>query len=74
MSSDMQAVREFWTNNLNGLKFLESLPRKADQFWSASEFRYKYHYHLPPLFDRIALSHPGAELLEVECGIARISR
>jgi len=69
MISDMQAVRDFWTNNLNGLKFLDSFPRTADQFWSASEFRYKYHYHLPPLFDRIALSHPGAELLEVGCGM-----
>lgn len=69
MISDTQAVRDFWTKNLNGLKFLDSFPRTAGEFWSASEFRYKYHYHLPPLFDRIALSHPGADLLEVGCGM-----
>jgi ubiquinone/menaquinone biosynthesis C-methylase UbiE len=69
MTGDMQAVWDFWTKNLNGLKFLESFPGTADQFWSASEFRYKYHHHLPPLFDRISLSHPGAELLEVGCGM-----
>jgi ubiquinone/menaquinone biosynthesis C-methylase UbiE len=69
MTSDMQTVRDFWTKNLNGLKFLESFPRTANQFWFASEFRYRYHYHLPPFFDRIALSHPGAELLLAGCGM-----
>lgn len=65
----MESVRDFWTKNLNGMKFLKSFPRTADQFWSASEFRYKYHYYLPPLFGRIALSHPGAALLEIGCGM-----
>jgi len=69
MTSDIQRVMDFWTKNLNGLKFLESFPTKPDQFWVSSEFRYRYHYHLPPLFDRIAMSHPGAELLEVGCGM-----
>ncbi len=69
MSSDIGAVKDFWAKNLNGLKFLESFPKTADQFWTASKFRYKYHYHLPPLFDEIAESHPGGKLLEIGCGM-----
>ncbi len=69
MTASIEDVREFWTQNLNGLKFLEAFPQNAEQFWSASEFRYKYHYYRPLLFDRIAKEHPGAHLLEIGCGM-----
>lgn len=69
MTATLNDVRSFWTQNLNGLKFLESFPQTAEQFWAASAFRYKYHYHLPRLFDRIAASYPGAALLEIGCGM-----
>lgn len=69
MTASLDDVKNFWTQNLNGLKFLESFPQNAEQFWTASDFRYKYHYHLPPLFDRIAEAYPGAKLLEIGCGM-----
>ena len=69
MTATLEDVRTFWTQNLNGLKFLESFPQTAEQFWAASAFRYKYHYHLQPLFDRIAAGNPGAALLEIGCGM-----
>ena len=69
MPENLDAVKQFWTNNLNGLKFLPSFPKTADDFWKASALRYRYHYHLVPLFDRIANTHPGAKLLEIGCGM-----
>ncbi len=69
MAATLDDVKNFWTQNLNGLKFLESFPKNAEQFWTASDFRYKYHYHLPPLFDRISRDQPGASLLEIGCGM-----
>lgn len=69
MTASVKDVKDFWTQNLNGLKFLESFPENAEQFRAASAFRYNYHYHLPPLFDRIAKAHPGASLLEIGCGM-----
>ena len=53
-TSSIDEVKKFWTRNLNGIKFLKSLPETAEEFWAASDFRYIYHYHLPPLFDRVA--------------------
>jgi ubiquinone/menaquinone biosynthesis C-methylase UbiE len=69
MSENLETVKQFWTTNLNGLKFLESFPENAEEFWTASDSRYKYHYHLPLLFDRIAKTHPGASLLEIGYGM-----
>ncbi len=69
MKDDISVVKEFWTNDLNGLKFIPAFPQSASEFWQASEIRYKYHYHLPPLFNRVALSCPGAKLLEIGCGM-----
>ena len=69
MSENLEAVKQFWTNNLNGLKFLPSFPKTAADFWEASALRYKYHYHLKPLFDRISGSFPAGKLLEIGCGM-----
>lgn len=69
MTATLEDVRQFWTNNLNGMKFLENLPQTAEQFWDASAFRYKYHTHLPLLFDKVAATNPGAKLLEIGCGM-----
>jgi len=69
MKEDLNSVKNFWTNNLNGLKFIPSFPQNAQEFWEASSLRYKYHYHLPPVFDRVAELFPGAKLLEIGCGM-----
>ena len=69
MSATLEEVRNFWTKNLNGLKFLENFPKTDKEFWAASAFRYKYHTHLPLLFDHTAAHHPGATLLEIGCGM-----
>lgn len=67
--ADLLSVEEFWSRNLNGLKFLGSYPRSAREFWDASSLRYRYHDHLPPLFDRTARARPGGRLLEIGCGM-----
>ncbi len=62
-------VRDFWSRNINGLRFLPAFPKTAEEFRAAAAFRYRYHYHLPPLFDTIAAAHGGERLLEVGCGM-----
>lgn len=69
MDNQLNDVKRFWTENLNGLKFLSSFPQSADEFWAASDSRYKFHYHLPPLFDRVTKLKPDSKLLEIGCGM-----
>ncbi|MBI5509075.1 MAG: class I SAM-dependent methyltransferase [Deltaproteobacteria bacterium] len=66
---DLDQVRDFWTRNLNGMKFLDAAPKTAMEFRAASTLRYRYHYHLPGLFDRVAREYPGGRLLEIGCGM-----
>jgi len=65
----LDQVRTFWTRNLNGMKFLQTLPEDAQDFWAASALRYEYHYHLPPLFDHLSEASPNGRLLEIGCGM-----
>lgn len=69
MVENIESVKEFWTNNLNGMKFLDTFPETSEDFWNASALRYKYHYHLLPLFDRISEKIPGGKMLEIGCGM-----
>lgn len=63
-------VREFWNRNVNQLNQLQRVDVGTREFFAAAEkLRYHYHYHLPPLFDRIAAEFPGGKLLEVGCSM-----
>lgn len=63
-------VREFWNRNVNQLNQLHRDDIGTRDFFVAAEkLRYQYHYHLPPLFDRIASEFPGGKLLEVGCSM-----
>lgn len=69
MKNNIDSVKQFWNRNLNGLKFLSSFPKEEEDFWKTSNLRYKYHYHLPPLFDRVATKFPNGKMLEIGCGM-----
>ena len=48
-------VRDFWNRNVNQLNQLRRGDIGTPEFFAAAEsLRFKYHYHLPPLFDRIS--------------------
>lgn len=63
-------VRDFWNRNVNQFNQLQRDDVGTRAFYDAAEaLRYAYHYHLPPLFDRIAAEFPGGSLLEVGCSM-----
>ncbi len=67
---DKTAVHDFWNRNVNQFNQLNRDDVGSSVFYAAAEeLRYKYHYHLPPLFDRIARQFPGGTLLEVGCSM-----
>src|ERR1041385_1468402 len=70
-SSDKKdEVRAFWNRNVNQLNQLQRGDIGTREFYDAAEkLRYDYHYHLPPLFDRIAKEFPGGKLLEIGCSM-----
>ena len=68
---EKEAVHDFWNRNINQFNQLHRDDVGSPEFYEAAEkLRYKYHYHLPPLFDRIARDFPGGKLLEVGCSMA----
>jgi ubiquinone/menaquinone biosynthesis C-methylase UbiE len=71
MSSESKSdVRDFWNRNINQFNQLNREDVGTPAFFEAAEaLRYQYHYHLPPLFDRIAADYPGGRLLEVGCSM-----
>lgn len=69
-SLEKEAVRDFWNRNVNQFNQLQRGDIGTREFFDAAEkLRYEYHYHLPPLFDRIAKENPGGKLLEVGCSM-----
>ena len=75
MSSDMKSeVRDFWNRNVNQFNQLQSEDVGTKDFYQAAlDLRYEYHYHLPPLFDRLAQEYPQGRLLEVGCSMGNDS-
>ena len=63
-------VRDFWNRNVNQLNQLRRDDIGTPDFFAAAEsLRFKYHYHLPPLFDRISQEYPRGRLIEVGCSM-----
>ncbi|MFQ5524852.1 MAG: methyltransferase domain-containing protein [Thermoanaerobaculia bacterium] len=70
MSSDLQRVRSFWEDHVNNEYYTRHARGSRAYFAEIERRRYKFHYHLPELFERIR-SHgtEGKRLLEIGCGI-----
>lgn len=69
--SDKEVVKDYWTRNVNQVNFLKSPEIGSHAFFEESEtLRYRYHYHLLPLFDQLAQQYPAGKLLEVGCSMA----
>ena len=63
-------VREFWNRNVCQAERVKDADRGSREFFEEAEkIRYKYHFYLPDLFNWIAAQKPGAQLLEIGCGM-----
>jgi ubiquinone/menaquinone biosynthesis C-methylase UbiE len=70
LSKQKEQVRDFWNRNINQFNQLQRDDVGTREFYKAAEdLRYQYHYHLLPLFDRLAAEFPGGSLLEVGCSM-----
>jgi ubiquinone/menaquinone biosynthesis C-methylase UbiE len=70
VDTQKEQVRDFWNRNINQFNQLRRGDVGTREFYDAAEkLRYQYHYHLPPLFARIAREFPGGKLLEVGCSM-----
>ena len=66
-----EEVRDFWNRNVCQADLPGAEAGTREFFDEVENIRYKYHYHLRPLFDRIMeASGKGGRLLEVGCGMA----
>lgn len=64
------AVRDFWNRNVCHVSFIKTPESGSRAFFEEAEaLRYRYHYHLLPLFNQLAQQYPGGQLLEVGCGM-----
>ena len=71
MSTTKTDVRDFWERNVCHVSFIENESLGSYEFFEeAKELRYRYHYHLLPLFDRLAQQYPNGRLLEIGCSMA----
>lgn len=69
-SRQKDQIRDFWNRNVNQFNQLNREDVGTREFYEAAEeLRYRYHYHLLPLFDRLAQEYPGGRLLEVGCSM-----
>lgn len=62
------AVRSFWECHVNNEYYTHHERGSPRYFEEITRRRYRYHYHLPELFDTLDFSK-GNRLLEVGCGI-----
>lgn len=70
MSAQLQRVRSFWEDHVNNEYYTQHDRSSPAYFQEIEQRRYKFHYHLPVLFDRIrAQGTEGKRLLELGCGI-----
>jgi SAM-dependent methyltransferase len=69
VSTGIDEVRRFWEGHVNNEYYTGHDRGTPEYFAQIEERRYRYHYHLPPLFDRLAEGAAELELLEIGCGI-----
>ena len=63
----IRTVRSFWESHVNNEYYTAQERASADYFDEIRRRRYRWHYHLRKLFDRLAGS--SGDLLEIGCGI-----
>lgn len=63
----VERVRRFWEDHVNNEYFTRHERGTQEYFEEIERRRYRHHYHLPPLFER--MGHAGGRLLEIGCGI-----
>lgn len=67
---DKKEVKDFWTRNVCQADLPKAKKGSKEFFDEVEGIRYRYHYHLMPLFDRIAREcSTGGQLLEIGCGM-----
>ncbi|NTW88089.1 MAG: class I SAM-dependent methyltransferase [Desulfobulbaceae bacterium] len=67
---DKKQVKEFWTRNVCQADLPKAEKGSKEFFDEVEGIRYRYHYHLMPLFDRIAAEYNAdCQLLEIGCGM-----
>lgn len=69
MSVELGRVRRFWEDHVNNEYFTRRERGSAEYFEEIERRRYLHHYHLPPLFQRMAERGRDRRLLEIGCGI-----
>lgn len=70
LANELDDVRRFWNRNVCQTEFLTDFERGTKEFFDAAEqVRYRYHYHIPPLLERLATEYPGGKLLEIGCSM-----
>lgn len=70
INQSKEAVRDFWNRNVCHVSFIKTPEVGSRAFLEEAEaLRYRYHYHLLPLFDQLAQQYPGGQLLEVGCSM-----
>ncbi|MBI5393461.1 class I SAM-dependent methyltransferase [Candidatus Woesearchaeota archaeon] len=63
-------VKAFWNRNVCLTKFIKEKEKGTKEYFQEGErIRYKYHYYLQQLFDRISQEYPNGKLLEIGCGM-----
>jgi ubiquinone/menaquinone biosynthesis C-methylase UbiE len=63
-------VKAFWNRNVCLTKFIKEKEKGTKEYFQEGErIRYKYHYYLQSLFNRISKEYPNGKLLEIGCGI-----
>jgi ubiquinone/menaquinone biosynthesis C-methylase UbiE len=63
-------VKDFWTRNVCQADLPRAEKGSKEFFDEVEGIRYRFHYHLMPLFDRIAAEFgAGSRLLEIGCGM-----
>lgn len=67
MSVGIEQVRRFWEDHVNNEYFTRHDRGSREYFEEIERRRYRHHYHLPPLFER--MGGKGGRLLEIGCGI-----
>jgi ubiquinone/menaquinone biosynthesis C-methylase UbiE len=67
---DINTVKDFWERHVNN-EYYTCADRGSSKYFSEIEAkRYRYHYHLPELFERLKADElAGKNLLEIGCGI-----
>ena len=70
MANRLEKIKYFWEDHINNEYYTDSSRESAEYFVEIEKKRYKYHYHLHELFQRIAMRNiQGKVLLDVGCGI-----